>query len=147
MDIIPDTHVELFTSVYLLVGQPSPPGIPDIDEVTASTVALSWTPPISDGGSPISHYIVERRSAAFRTWMDKTKVLNTSYVMTKLPENQEHVFRVRAVNEAGFESDPSRPSIPAMTRKPARKFAESFFLPKVRHLICLFHPLAPPNIR
>lgn len=109
------------TSMLSLAGHPSPPGIPQVDEATSSTVSLSWTPPISDGGSAISHYILERRSTTFRSWTDKTKVLNTSYVMTKLAENQEHVFRVRAVNEAGFESDPSRPSVGAVTKKPTRK--------------------------
>lgn len=106
----------------LFQGHPSPPGIPQIDDVTTSTVALSWTVPFSDGGSPIAYYIIERRMRGLKSWSEKTKVINNSYVITKLMENQEYMFRVRAVNEAGFESDPSRPSIGVVTKKPVGKF-------------------------
>lgn len=38
---------------------PSQPGTPDIVDVTAHTVSLSWTPPKTDGGAPVLGYKVE----------------------------------------------------------------------------------------
>lgn len=38
---------------------PSQPGTPEVVDVTAQTVSLSWTPSKNDGGSPIQGYEVE----------------------------------------------------------------------------------------
>lgn len=39
----------------------APPGIPVpfVNDMSKSTVSLSWTPPATDGGSKIKGYIVE----------------------------------------------------------------------------------------
>lgn len=38
---------------------PGEPGVPDVIEVTDTTVTLHWKPPQFDGNSPIQGYIVE----------------------------------------------------------------------------------------
>lgn len=45
----------------LVVDKPSPPVGPlDVSDITPDTCSLSWKPPLDDGGSPITNYIVEK---------------------------------------------------------------------------------------
>ena len=46
-----------------VVDNPSSPKNLTADEVTESTVCLSWDIPEDDGGSPITGYLVEKRDA------------------------------------------------------------------------------------
>ena len=39
---------------------PAPPGCPDVLYVDSNQVRLKWTPPPTDGGSPITGYVVEK---------------------------------------------------------------------------------------
>ena len=47
---------------------PGQPGQPNVDEITADTANLSWAAPDSDGGSPITNYIVEMRLLGDAKW-------------------------------------------------------------------------------
>lgn len=38
---------------------PGEPGVPDVIEVTDTSVTLHWQPPQFDGNSPIEGYVVE----------------------------------------------------------------------------------------
>lgn len=45
----------------LVVDKPSPPVGPlEVSEITPETCTLSWKPPLDDGGSPITNYILEK---------------------------------------------------------------------------------------
>ena len=48
-----------------IVGVPSQPGIPQVTDITGTSCKLSWQAPSSDGGSPITGYVVERRSGGY----------------------------------------------------------------------------------
>lgn len=41
---------------------PDPPTKVSVNLVTKNTVTLTWEPPKNDGGSPVTHYIIERLS-------------------------------------------------------------------------------------
>ncbi|XP_072180959.1 twitchin-like [Diadema setosum] len=90
--------------------RPAPPGTPGISDITATSVRLSWTQPSSDGGSQITHYTVERRAKGSYDWTDRMTIHDTSCSIDDLKEDHEYQFRVRAVNAAGMESDPSKAS-------------------------------------
>lgn len=44
---------------YTYTEVPGEPGVPDVIEVTDTSVTLHWKPPVFDGNSPIEGYIVE----------------------------------------------------------------------------------------
>lgn len=83
------------------------PGVPqgplDVSEVTTSSVVLSWRPPIDDGGSPVTSYIIEKLDAVRDTWsaVDTINGDVTTYKVNKLTAMKEYQFRVRAANSEG----------------------------------------------
>ena len=75
---------------------------------------LAWSPPETDGGAPITHYIIEQKEKNMGQWVEG-KVLTVKEVEAMgnkikgkiggLVEGCEYQFRIRAVNKGG-------PSIP-----------------------------------
>jgi len=85
---------------------PDKPGIPrDLaaSEITSTSATLSWSPPKSDGGSPITNYVVEKSTSFSPRWVRATKaaIPECSAVLTDLVEGTAYQFRVLAENEAG----------------------------------------------
>lgn len=88
---------------YLFICSDTP-GVPTSLRSTESgqgTVLLSWAPPVDDGGSPIIDYVVEKRDALRVGWTQVGTSSDTSYRVTRLNEQSEYMFRVRAVNKLG----------------------------------------------
>jgi len=94
--------------------EPGPCGKPDILDWSPNHADLAWAPPESDGGAPITHYIIEQKEKNMGQWV-QGKVLTVKEVeamgnkikgkIDGLIEGCEYQFRVRAVNKGG-------PSIP-----------------------------------
>lgn len=85
----------------------APPGLPEIIDYDENSVKLKWDPPVRDGGSPITGYILEvmdKDSGTFKKAAEVGPV--TTGTIPKLEEGQQYKFRVRAINKAG-PSDPS----------------------------------------
>lgn len=58
--------------------------------------------PDSDGGSPITNYVVEKRDVRRKTWQTvDTTVKECTYTVTPLNEGSLYVFRVAAENAIG----------------------------------------------
>ena len=88
--------------------EPGKPGRPDVTDWDKDHVDLEWSPPESDGGAPITGYVIEKRKKGTHKWQ-KAKTLNTPDTKATVPdleEGEEYEFRVSAVNKAG----PSEPS-------------------------------------
>lgn len=98
-----------------LSAVPGRPGIPDVTGTDKSSVALKWTAPESDGGSPIFNYVVEHRPAGSSQWIRSNETLtvpDTTFSVTGLKENKEYEFRVSAENKAGVgEASKSTPPV------------------------------------
>lgn len=84
------------------------PGTPEPEDWSANHVDLKWTEPISDGGSPITGYIIEMKDKYSPLWEKavETTSANPKATVTGLVEGNDYQFRVIAVNAAG----PSAPS-------------------------------------
>ena len=86
----------------VVLDKPGQPQSPVVTGIAKDKCCLSWKAPLQDGGSKISHYIVERRETSRLVWtVVEPKVENTCLKITKLLEGNEYIFRVCAVNQFG----------------------------------------------
>ena len=85
-----------------LPGAPSAPIVTDIFSVSC---ALTWSPPDSDGGTPITGYYVERNTNRAGRWIRITRDPVTEkcgHQVTELIQDNEYQFRVTAMNAVGL---------------------------------------------
>jgi len=101
---------------------PGPPVDVEVSDVTKDSALVTWKQPESDGGSPISGYVVERSLAASARWLrvNKQPVTELKLKVEELVEDNEYIFRVIAENKVG-PGEPSQPTKPVMARDPWRK--------------------------
>ena len=78
------------------------------------SIDVTWTAPDSDGGAPITGYLLEYRSEGSVTWKKASEKTLTEmkFTATGLNEKELYEFRVAAVNKAGTGpySDNSQPT-------------------------------------
>ncbi|KAI4788999.1 hypothetical protein KUCAC02_035501 [Chaenocephalus aceratus] len=86
-----------------VLDRPGPPDGPiSIYGVTNEKCSIAWKSPLQDGGSDISHYIVERRETSRLVWTAvEQKVQTLNLKITKLLPGNEYIFRVIPVNKYG----------------------------------------------
>ena len=86
----------------LVADKPSPPLNLKVKEVTKESATLIWESPDSDGGAPITGYVVERRDVTKTAWVAGGRTDYECYLTVgKLVENNEYLFQVCAENEIG----------------------------------------------
>lgn len=85
-------------------------------------MCLSWQAPKSDGGAPITNYIIEMKTSVVFRWIPVTsdKIKDTEYTATKLTKGETYEFRVIAENKAG-QGKPSDSCKPAKAETPIGK--------------------------
>uniref|UniRef100_A0A8D3DAG2 Titin-like n=1 Tax=Scophthalmus maximus TaxID=52904 RepID=A0A8D3DAG2_SCOMX len=95
------------------------PASVDVAAITGDSMTLTWCKPASDGGSPITGYIIERREKTGMRWVrvNRDPVVECTSVATKLRKGCEYDFRVYAENAAGL-SPPSEQSATFRTMDP-----------------------------
>uniref|UniRef100_A0A671UGG7 Titin n=1 Tax=Sparus aurata TaxID=8175 RepID=A0A671UGG7_SPAAU len=88
----------------------APAGV-DVTTITGDSMTLNWCKPASDGGSPVTGYVIERREKTGMRWVrvNRDPVVECTAVATKLRKGCEYDFRVYAENAAGL-SPPSEQS-------------------------------------
>lgn len=99
------------------IDEPGVPGTPEATDWDKDHVDLKWTPPASDGGSPITGYVIEKREKGTGKWIKAAEVPpdDCKGTVPNLDENTEYEFRVRAVNAAG-PGEPSQTSKAVVTK-------------------------------
>lgn len=93
----------------VLTDKPGPPASVKISQVFSDRVKLRWEPPLSDGGSEITNYIIDKRETSRANWAQVTSNINgqiTSCSVEKLIEGHEYEFRISAENKYGV-GDPT----------------------------------------
>ena len=89
---------------------------------------VAWDRPDSDGGSPITGYLIERKERNGLLWVkaNDTPVRSTEYPCAGLVEGLEYSFRIYALNKAG-SSPPSKPTEYVTARMPVGEFGFGLF--------------------
>ena len=87
------------------IPTPTPPPSPTEIAVTSSNgaLALKWSPPTNNGGSPITDYVIEYKLSTdkdWRTFADGTSA-NTQTTITGLKNDQTYQVRISSVNSVG----------------------------------------------
>lgn len=90
---------------------PGKPGTPEIVDWDADRVDLKWTAPKSNGGAPITGYVIEKKEKFSSSWDEIHTSFSTDCDCTVpgLKEGNTYQFRVRAMNKAG-NGEPSEPT-------------------------------------
>jgi len=79
-------------------------------DTTKTSTVLTWQPPVSDGGNPITGYYVERFAPYSTRWskVNKEPTAELTLTIDDLEEGTEYKFRVSAENQAGV-GEPCEP--------------------------------------
>jgi hypothetical protein len=118
-DVVTANAMTSTMSVLLNTGSwtPSPPAAPSNVAATASntTSTVSWTAPSSDGGTPVTGYVVTPYIAGLAQPPVPFNSTATIQTISRLTNGVTYTFTVAASNAAGTgpESDPSNPVTPA----------------------------------
>ena len=95
---------------FTVPGQPDAPEVTQVDEAGAH---LTWQPPVSDGGSAITSYVIEMRKRGDAKWtVVNERVEGCAHTAADIVADVDYEFRVAAENKAG-RGPPSEPSKPA----------------------------------
>lgn len=92
-----------FTSPLTVATSPVPPGVPSTPVLVSSGssfLEVSWSPPIQNGGSSITQYLLQKDDGT-GTFADIYAGLQLSYNVTNLAPSTTFQFRVAAKNVAG----------------------------------------------
>ena len=88
--------------LFSFIDPPSEPINLQVNKVNKESVILSWEPPSSDGGSPITGYCIEKKERNSLLWAkaNESVVKATQYTCSNLIGGLEYTFRVSALNLA-----------------------------------------------
>ena len=84
--------------------KPDAPENLSLKDCTETSLTLTWTAPPSDGGAPVTRYMVERRDPAKRAWTPAGHAPagdRPELTVDGLVEGQAYTFRVAAENSCG----------------------------------------------
>lgn len=116
--------------------KPSKPlGPLKFSDITHESVVLTWQPSESDGGTPLTGYLIEYRDARRPTWM-KTATVGPDvhkHTVKDLIEGSEYFFRVTAINAEGH----SQPLESKDAVKPQRELSK--YKTWICHVLSCFH--------
>jgi len=109
-------------SFIYITDEPGAPGRPEATDWDKDHVDLRWTPPLKDGGSPITGYVIEKREKGAPKWIKACETgPDCKGRVDNLDEGVEYEFRVKAINAAGL-GEPSDASKPITAKSRRREF-------------------------
>lgn len=112
------------SSLTFFIAVPEAPSAVDVSDILSSSANISWSPPQSDGGTPVIGYFVERSTSSSDRWVRQNRepISELIYHQDNLMEGTEYLYRVVAVNKRG-ESSPSLPCQPFTAKNPFSEFS------------------------
>lgn len=118
------SRFSLFVITHFYVRSPvvpGQPGKPECVDADKDHIKIKWTAPISNGGSKIIGYDVERRDRATGRWIKQNKepVRYPEYYDDHVTEGHQYEYRVSAINAAGAGKPSDTSSV--FTAKPMKE--------------------------
>ena len=106
----------------MYLDTPGPPSQPEVVDSGFSFIKINWKKPESDGGNPVTGYMVEVKHIDDAEWTpcNSFPTKTTEYTASNLIEGHTYELRVRAVNDAG-PGAPSKPTKPQKAEPPISK--------------------------
>ena len=129
----------VFIFLYISTAVPEAPAIIKVAKADASSISIEWSQPASDGGSPITGFVIEKNTTSVSSWIKahERTIKGTEYTISNLTEGYEYEFRVAAVNKAG-QGLFSKPSQPTLCKPPYSKYEnlthQNQFIRHISHL-------------
>lgn len=85
---------KIATVTVRVQDSPGPPGPIVIKEITLESAAISWEPPMNDGGSHVTNYVIEKKESTRKAWSTvATQCSRTSYTIQQLEAGKSYLFR------------------------------------------------------
>ena len=86
----------------------APEGPLQVNDMNKSSCVLRWRPPKDDGGSDITHYIVEKQDAENMRWIPVADCKGSNFF--KLPEKSRNILKILKNHQKSrkFLKDPER---------------------------------------
>ncbi|XP_037390655.1 immunoglobulin-like and fibronectin type III domain-containing protein 1 [Pygocentrus nattereri] len=102
--------IEAFSKLIVLDKPTNPLGPVEVIEASSSCVEFKWRPPKDDGGSPVSHYNLERQQLGRNTWKKIGNIpAEAHYKDTDVDHGRKYCYRIRAISAEGtsdvYETD------------------------------------------
>eukprot|EP00069_Balaena_mysticetus_P004942 bmy_04559T0 len=117
----------LFECKKWTMPQPGPPYGVRVFEVRATSLMLTWEPPLYQGAGPVTGYCISVQEEGSEQWKPVTPdpISDTHLRISDLQPGKTYVFHVQAVNSAG-PGQPSMPTDPVLLEdKPAPEAPDS----------------------
>merc|ERR1711917_24249 len=86
----------------IVMDRPSEPMGRDecYNDVEAESLMLDWSPPKEDGGSPVTHYVVNKLDKTLGVWSEVSSfVIRSGMKVGKLVNGHVYKFKIQAVNK------------------------------------------------
>ena len=99
----------------LISDKPSTPPSISVSHLTANSATICWEKPLDDGGSPLLHYILEKREEGRSKWGTLTTLPAGAYEceLENMASGKDYFVRIIAVNKHG-------PGVAAEMKEPIR---------------------------
>ena len=110
--------------LFYITDKPGPPSNLRVTNTGPGSLTLAWDVPTSDGGSPITAYIVEVRGSVSISYNKAAEVDGSmlTYQLTDLVDGAEYYVRVAAQNMAGVSKGWTELDTPVAARTPISEF-------------------------
>ena len=109
--------VELARQSLLVVDKPTAPASLQVTSYSTSTVSLSWSAPVSNGGTTIYDYVIEAKDGANNWFVINDGVsASTAFTWASAVKGSSYLFRVSALNLTDLGSDATILSSSVVTR-------------------------------
>ena len=129
-------------AAFISPDRPQAPRNLRVTDVYKDFIVVMWDAPESDGGAPVTKYIVEKRDVSRTSYTKAGTVDGDTFTLKveKLIEGKEYTFQVAAENEIG-QSDWTKLDEPVLARLPFgtsnRSICALFFTVFIQFLNCL----------